>query len=142
MVRQQERAQEKLKECTFQPNACNESKKTQTRAKENCNALNYEDFVHNRLHDDAHRRNAERHAIDADNQPIDVQFDCSTRQRSQPKTKPNNSQATSRSTTPRRGRVVEDGPRAQWSSLAAQSSLAAPSKAPVSFEAFMRSIAT
>jgi len=72
MIRQDQRAQEKLKECTFQPNVTSPLRKKETKndtkPEEDGNIFQAA-HVCKRLHDDAHRRHAEQNALAGGNHP-------------------------------------------------------------------------
>lgn len=72
MIRQDQRAQEKLKECTFQPNVTSPIRKKETKKEtkpEEDGNIFQAAHVCKRLHDDAHRRHAEQNALDGGNHP-------------------------------------------------------------------------
>jgi len=144
MQRQHQKAQERLQECTFQPNVSKSSgsKKLAIRSDVLEHELfNDEHYVHNRLHEDAHRRQVEkaakgnRHNHETQGGPASSTF------RRRPE---HNVSTASSSTAPRPASQRASSAR----SLAARqpgSGTTEPAASggakPLSFEAFMRSLA-
>lgn len=140
MQKQHQRHQEQLQECTFQPNVGPQSRRiAQRRENERDNVFISDRFaeVHSRLHDDALRRKDER---DANSVPDVVESKSGSA--TSTAFRRSNVSAPSLSSSSRPREASSRSGAGKHSSASAEGFGAAAGSQPLSFEAFMRSLAS
>jgi len=144
MQRQHQRFQEKLQECTFQPNVSASGKKISEKYGKHGDIFNDEHYVHQRLHDDAVRKQTQRAAADSPAE-LDSRSSASTTPRRRASPLEHSASTPSSSSAPRpaaqHNTPTRPGASKHASAGAVGPATAAGGSKPLSFEAFMRTLA-